>query len=98
MPQLLQIQNFVQRQRAKFGRTHLNLNDLNEYISMNSSPVTDDQPGVLFSNVKQENQFVVIWSTKKLYQKQLTSDFLQVYNSIYVTKNDKILRSTQHIP
>ena len=98
MPQLLQIQNFVQRQRAKFGRTHLNLNDLNEYISMNSSPVTDDQPGVLFSNVKQENQFVVIWSTKKLYQKQLASDFLQVYNSIYVTKNDKILRSTQHIP
>lgn len=85
MPQLLQIQNFVQRQRAKFGRSILDMNALNDYVAKNSSPESDDQGAVLFSCIKQQDQFVVIWSTKKLYQSQLASDLLQVIK-LYLKK------------
>ena len=79
MPTLKQVQNFVSILRKSNGGSSLTMEELVQYCkSHEKDPENENLAAIFAYEISSPNQFVVIWTTDKLLQKQKLSPQIQV--------------------
>jgi hypothetical protein len=80
VPKLQQIQNFVSRQKAKNGDSlPLTLHELQEFCTLNSAEPADQTTSFIVRfDILSAEQFIIVWSSKKLLQMQKESPVICV--------------------